>query len=166
MSKDGGDFRNLTADLRFQSRHDIVGLFEAQGFVELQVLLHMQTSGKILDTHVMDAEVVARSHSANTVENIFMPGFARDGVDDYIAIGKDVVNRVRDLRHRLSGTLEGDVASQAHGQVGKVAVAGASNADPLDFDHAADLEHRIDDARAVAGGRGVEQRVDRLPRQP
>src|SRR5215471_6821917 len=59
MGKDGRDLRHIPANLRLQSRDYVVSILEAQGFVELQMLLHVEPSGKILHADVMYAEIVS-----------------------------------------------------------------------------------------------------------
>src|SRR6516165_1948684 len=59
VGKDGRDLRYIPANLRLQARDYVMSILKAQGFVELQMLLHVEPPGEILYAHVMHAEVVS-----------------------------------------------------------------------------------------------------------
>src|SRR5579859_4105467 len=161
----GGDFRNLTAHLGLNLRDLIVGLLEAESFGEFEVLFHMKTSGEILDADVMHAEVVARSHGADAVKDVFPGGFTRHGADDHVTFRKKALHGLGNLGGHLIGPLEGDIAGQSYGEIGKITIAGAANAGALHFNDAGNFERGIDDARAVSSGSRVKKRVNGLAGQ-
>src|SRR5450432_1982295 len=109
---------------------------------------------------------MAGGDGANAIENIFCQRRAGDGMDDDIGIGQNVVDGPGDFIGDLTGALEGDVAGEADGNVGEVAVAGAANADAVDFEKSIHVAHGVDDAGAGPGGSGVEKGVDGFARQP
>ena len=59
MREDGGNFRDVAADFRFQDSHHIVGVFQAESFVQLQMKFRMQPAFKVLDADIMNAEIIA-----------------------------------------------------------------------------------------------------------
>ena len=68
------------------------------------------------------------------------------------------------FRH-LFGALERHVASHANGEIGKVAVAGAANADPVHFEQTIHGRDRGENLVANAVGSGIEQGVNCLAGQ-
>src|SRR5215471_4541 len=164
VSEDRGNLRDLGPDFSFEPRNYVVGLLQAEGLVEFQVLFDVEPSCQILHADIVHAEVVTRSHSPYAIENVLVAGFPRHRVDHHITVREDGVHSVSDLADHLIRPLECNVARQAHRQVGEVAVAGPANTHSLHFNYAVDLQYGIDDAIAVAGRSRVEKRVNRLPR--
>src|SRR5215813_9505704 len=101
MSQNGRDLGDFAANLRLQNRYHIMRVFEAQCIVELEMLLYVQPSPKILDAHIMDAEFITRSHGTDSIKNVFMAGLTRHGVNDYVHIRQDSTHSARNLRHHL-----------------------------------------------------------------
>src|SRR6185312_3753251 len=98
------------SDLGFKMRYQIMRVLQAHGFVEFEVLFHMEWTAEVLDTDIMNAEVVAGGHAANPVEDVLFRRLPRDRVNDYVAIGEHLVDGIRDFRNDLTGALEGHVA--------------------------------------------------------
>src|SRR6266436_2252378 len=165
MGEDGRNFRDVLANLCLEDGHTVVGLFQAQAFVELEVLFHMQVSLEILHANVVHVEVVARGHGTDTIENVFRTQGARHGVDHDVGVGQHVMHCVGYGFSHLLGALESNVAADADGQVGKVAVAGATNAHPVHFEQTVYRRDCGDNLVAHSLRSGVEQGVDRLAGQ-
>jgi hypothetical protein len=165
MSEDIGNLRNFAAHVRFQFGDLIVSGLQRHTLVEFDVLLNMQSSGKILHADVMNIEVVPRGHGSNAVKDVFRTLRARQRLDRDISVGKDVVNSGRHGFHQLLGTLEGDGAVKADRQVGEITVAGLTDAHPPDFKYSIHAGNGVGDLREHSGRSRVEQRVDRAPRQ-
>ena len=70
VSEDGGNFRDILANLGFEHGHAVVGFLQAQAFVEFEVLFHVQVALEILHADVVHVEVVAGGHGADAIENI------------------------------------------------------------------------------------------------
>ena len=71
---------HLLLHLRFQAGHPVMSVLEAEGFVQLDVLLDMQLSVDVLNADVMHVQIIARGHGANAVEQAFLAagaGYAR-----------------------------------------------------------------------------------------
>jgi hypothetical protein len=126
------------------------------------MLFHMQGAIEVLDADIMDVQVVASGDGADAVENIFGERGPWDRTDYDIGVRKDAVDGAGDFVGDLAGTLEGDAACEADGDVGKVAVAGAANADTVHFEQAIHAPHSVDDTAAGSGGSGVEESVNSL----
>jgi hypothetical protein len=110
----------------------------------------------------VDVQVVAGGDRADAVENVFRQRGPRDRVNDDISVGKDTVYGFRDFVGDLARALESHAAGEADRDVGKVAVAGAADADAVHFEKAIDAAHGVDDAAAGPGGCSVEEGVNRL----
>src|SRR5579862_2384427 len=165
MGEDGRYFRNILSNLRLEDSDAVVGFFQAQAFVEFEVLLDVQVSGEILHADIVHIEVVARGHGADAIENIFRAQGARHRVHNDVSVGQHMVDRVGDGFRHLLRTLERNVAGHAHGEVGKVAVAGAAYAHTVDFQQTIDGRNRRNNLIAHSGGSGVKQRVNSLAGQ-
>jgi hypothetical protein len=83
-----------------------------------------------------------------------------------IGVGKNTVDRCGDGFHQLFGSLEGDGAGEADGEIGKVAIAGAPDADAADFEYAIHARNFTDNLGTNPGGSGIEQSIDGAPCQP
>ncbi len=59
MGEDRGNFRDFAADFSFQHSHHVMRVFEAEVFVEFQMLLHVEPAFKVLHAHIMHAEIIA-----------------------------------------------------------------------------------------------------------
>jgi hypothetical protein len=94
VSQDIGDLGDLVTDAGFQLRDLVVGLFEGHAFIEFYVLLDMEAPAKLLDTDIVHIEIAVSGDAANAVEDIFGMLRTREGLNGYIRIGKDAVNRV------------------------------------------------------------------------
>jgi hypothetical protein len=55
------------------------------------VKLNLQASMMRLNAELMDRYVIASGHGPYTIEDAFRPGFAGNGVDDYICRGQGSV---------------------------------------------------------------------------
>ena len=65
------DLRNILQDLRFKRSNEPVRFLERAVFFDLDVQLDLQASMMGLDTEIVDRDVVARSHSADAIEDAF-----------------------------------------------------------------------------------------------
>src|SRR5882724_11323566 len=124
------------------------------------MLLNVKMPMQVLHADIMHIEVLARGHGTNFVKNIFRVHGSRDRVHDYVRVGENIMNghchRIRDLL----GALEGYVAGQSDGKIGKVAIAGTPNPYAIYFEQAIDFRNCGNNPVAYAGGSGVEKGVD------
>src|SRR5689334_22165276 len=114
------------------------------------MLLHMKPSSQILNTDIVNVEVVASGNRAHTIENVFRVLGAGNGVDNYVGIGKNGVHSARHLVRNLTRTLECDVAIQSNGQIRKITISGTAYPNPIDFQQPFDMRNRVDDRTANA----------------
>ena len=130
MREDGRNFRDLAAHLRFQPGNFVVRLLHAELLVEFQMLFHVQLPVQVLHADVVHIEVVAGSDGADAVENIFRAPGPRNRVHHHVGIGQNLAHPRRHRIGHLLGALEGEIALQAHRNVGEIAVARLSGTGP------------------------------------
>ena len=110
----------------------------------------------------MDGEVGACGDGADAVMHALCDVGGGDGVDDDVGTGEVTLDRLRGGEGELLGALEGEVAGESEGDVGKVARAGAAGAEAVDGEDPGDCGEVVDEVPAdlrVRGG-GVCERVD------
>ena len=95
----------------------------------------MQCAIQVLNTDVMDIQIVASRNGANAIEEILAPPGARDGMHHDIRVRKNSLHVTGDRICNLLGALERYVAGHAHQHVNKITIAGATNASAIDFDN-------------------------------
>ena len=88
MGENAGNLADILLHLAFQARDAVVGLLQAEPFVEFHVLLHVQTAADVLHADVVHVEVVARGDRADAVEEAFLPAGARHGVHHHVGVGQ------------------------------------------------------------------------------
>src|SRR5258706_15580327 len=103
-------------------------------------------------------------YGTDGVENVLGERGPGDRTDNDVGIGQDVVHSSGDLIGHLSRSLEGDAAGQSDGNVSKVAVAGAADANAIHFQKSVHTTDGIDNATASAGGGSGGQRGKSLGR--
>src|SRR6202142_22787 len=165
VGEDGRNLRDVLANLGFEDGHAVVSFFQAQAFVEFEVLFDVQVALEILHADVVNIEIVAGSNGANAIENVFCTQGAGNGVHDDVGIGQDIMHGVGDGFRHLLGALESYVAGDTYRKISEVTIAGAANAHAVDFKQTIDGGNRGDNLVAYAGRGGVEQGVNRLAGQ-
>ena len=138
MGKDRSDFRDLRTDFVFEGRNLIVRILHGEPLVHFEVLLDVQRAIQVLNTDIVDIEIMASRNGANAIEKILAPSGARDGVHHDIGVRKNSLHVTGDGICNLFGALERDVAGHAHQHVHKIAIACATNASAIDFDNTID----------------------------
>src|SRR6202142_4007664 len=165
MGKDGCDLRDLGAHFGFQAGNFVVCLFHAETLVEFQMLFDVQLAIQILHADVMHVEVVARSHSANAVENIFRAAGARNRMYHDAGGRQDFAHTGGHSIGHLLGALEGEIAFQSNRNVGEKTVPCFAETDTLHFENAVHAADALEDLAAHTARRCVEQRVHSSTRQ-
>src|SRR6185437_1652472 len=130
------------------------------------MLLYMQLSVQVLNVHVVNAKIVSRSYGVDAVEDAFRPSRSRKRTNRDVGIRKNAVDGVRYRRSHALGVLQRCIAIERHLHFSEVSIARATHAHAINIEHAVNVGHSSYDLAANAGGSRVEQRVDRLPRQP
>src|SRR5579872_324054 len=166
VGQDGGNLRHFLFDFRLQLRDLLVRFHKVEPLIELEMLLDVQLVAELLHADVVDVEGAARSHGANAVKNIFRVLRARHRVHHHVGVGQNAVNGVGHGARHLFRALEGDVTIQPDGQIGEVAVAGAPNADAIQFEHARYARYGILDLRSHAFRSCIKERVNGAAGQP
>ncbi len=165
VGEDRGNFRDVLANLGLEHGHAVVGFFQAQAFVEFEMLFDVEMALEILHADVVQVEIVTGGDGADAIENIFRTQGAGHGVHDDVGIGQHFVDGAGYGFRHLLRALERDVAGHADGEVGEVAVAGAANAHAVYLEQAVHGRNRSNNLAAHSGGSGIEQGVDRLTGQ-
>src|SRR5437763_3918647 len=114
MSENGDYLGDLRANFALQFTRAVVRLLQRKSFVQFQMLLYVQAPVQILNTDVMNIQVVPRGYRADPVKYIFRRSRARYGVYDHISIGKDALNRVGNFFGNLARSLEGNATRQSN----------------------------------------------------
>src|SRR4051812_10055716 len=161
MGKDRLNFWYLVTDLGFQESDPVVCLFETQVLIEFQVLFDVQTAAEILHADVVHIYIIARGHRPHSIEYILGASDSRDRVDNHVCAGKNTLHRGRNCRHHLFRALESYVPRQANGKIGKIAVAGAANAHPVNLEQTLDFRYGRDDLATHFWRSRIEQAVNR-----
>src|ERR1700691_3204883 len=165
MGEDVGNLRYIEAHVGFEFGDLIMGVLERHAFIKFDVLLDVKPPREILHADVVDVEVVACGHGANTIKDIFRALGTRQGLHRNIGIWKNVVDRCSCGGHQLVGALKSDGARQPDGQIGEIPVAGAADAYTADLEYTINAGDGIGDLSPDPGGGGVEQGIDGAPRQ-
>ena len=71
VREDRDDLRHIVTNFGLKHGDAVMGLFQAEAFIQFQVLLDVEISLQILHADIVDVEVVARRYRADAVENIF-----------------------------------------------------------------------------------------------
>ena len=94
VGEHGVDLGRLAQDLGFHRADKVVRLEQRHVLVQFDVLLDAQAPVVRLHAEFVDADVVARGHGADAVEDAFGAALARNGVDDDIGLGQGAVHGV------------------------------------------------------------------------
>ena len=156
VSQDGGDFRYIPPNLRFQERYPVVSLQQSKPLIQLQMLFDVKTPTQILHADIVHIEIVPRRHGPNAVEDVLAVQSPRDRVHDDVGVGQNAVDRNCDRVHHLFGALESDIARQTNRQVGKIPVSRSPDADAIYFQHSVHFGNRSDDLGTHSGGSGIQ----------
>src|ERR1700733_14366418 len=135
VGEDGCDFGHVVANVGLEFSDLIVGSLESHPFVQFDVLLDMKLAIEILHRDVVDVEIVASGNGADAIKGVFRTLGAGERLNRDIGIGQNSLDRCGDRREQLFGALESDGAGEANREIGKVAIAGAPDADATDFEH-------------------------------
>src|SRR5438876_7540745 len=100
------------------------------------MLLDMQLPFKVLHAHVVDIEVVTHGDRSHAIKDIFSRSGSRNRVDDHIGVGKHLVDGVRDFVSELARPLKSDVARESDRNIGEIAIASTTDANPVYFQKA------------------------------
>ena len=160
VGEDGGDLRDVAANVGFELGDQIVRGAERHRLVDLEMLFDVELVVVFLDADVVDGEIGARGDCADAVVDAFGTGGGGDGVDDDVGSGEMAADGIGGGHGDLLGALEGEVARHAEGDVGEVAGAGAAGADAVDGEDAVDGGEFANEVAAGLGaglrGGGVE----------
>src|SRR5579872_2284767 len=165
MSEDRSNFRNLLTNFKFQQADQVMSLLERQLLVHFKMLFDMQAPVKILNAHVVNVHVMAGGDGAHAVENVLCGSCSWNRVDHDIRIRKQAVDSASDFIRDLAGALESNVAGEADGDIGKVAITGAPDPYTINLQQALDAFESFHDLVASADWRSIQQGVDRTARQ-
>src|ERR1700692_2465636 len=102
---------------------------------------------------------MAGSDGADAVENILRSLSPGQGLNGDIGVGKNAVDGFGYRRYQLLGALKRYGAGEAYGEIGEIAVAGAANTHPTNFENALNMGDGLDNLGANPGGGGVEEGV-------
>jgi len=165
VSEDVGDLGYVVAHVGFEFGDLVVGGLQGKVLIEFDMLLDVEMAVEILHADVVDVEVVASSDGPNAVEDVFRTLGARERLNGDIGVGEDAMNCLGYGFDQLLRALKCNSAGKADREIGEIAVAGAADAHPPDFEHAIHARDGVDNLSADSSGSGVKQSVGSAPRQ-
>src|SRR5258707_285970 len=97
MREDGGDLRDFASDFGFQTGHNFMCVLECKCLIQFKMLLNMQLAAQVLNAHIMDVEIVSRSHGAYAIKDVLMASFAGNRVNHHVTVGQNALDGFSDF---------------------------------------------------------------------